>query len=62
MKEKVTGQKSVRKKYSSEFKDRALALSDKVGVPQAAEDLGIPAAMLYSWRTKRNLRGEVRDD
>ncbi len=58
MKEKVTGQKSLRKKYSSEFKDRALALSDRVGVPQAAEDLGIPTAMLYSWRTKRNQCGQ----
>lgn len=58
MKDKMSEQKSVRKKYSSEFKDRALALSDKVGVPQAAEDLGIPTAMLYSWRTKRNQCGQ----
>jgi transposase-like protein len=58
MKDKMSEQKSVRKKYSSEFKDRALALSDKVGVPQAAEDLGISSAMLYSWRTKRNQCGQ----
>ena len=58
MKDKRSEQKSVRKKYSSEFKDRALALSDKVGVPQAAEDLGIPSSMLYSWRTKRNQCGQ----
>ncbi len=51
-------QKSSRKKYSAEFKDRALSLSDKVGVPQAAEDLGIPSAMLYSWRTRRNQSGQ----
>jgi transposase-like protein len=58
MKEKMSGQKNGRKKYSAEFKDRALALSDKVGVSQAAEDLGIPSAMLYSWRTKRNQSGQ----
>ena len=58
MKDKMSEQKSVWKKYSSKFKDRALALSDKVEVTQAAEDLGIPTAMLYSWRTKRNQCGQ----
>jgi transposase-like protein len=29
MKEKMLGQKNGRKKYSAEFKDRALALSDR---------------------------------
>lgn len=58
MKENFSKEKSVRKKHSPEFKDRALALSDKVGVSQAANDLGIPSAMLYSWRTKRNQCGQ----
>lgn len=61
MKEKISEQKSGRKKYSPEFKDRALALSDKVGVPQAAIDLSIPSSMLYSWRTKRDQSGQPHE-
>ena len=58
MKEKILEQKSIHKKYSREFKDRALELSKKVGVPQAAEDLGIPSSMLYSWRSQREQSGQ----
>ena len=36
MKEKIIGQKRSRKKYSPEFKDRALTMADKVGVAQTA--------------------------
>ena len=54
MKEKMSEQKIVWKKYTSEFNDRALALTDKVWIPLAAEDLGIPTEILYSWRKERN--------
>ncbi len=57
MSEDFAQKKSVRKQYSGEFKDRALELAKKVGVPQAAADLGIPSAMLYSWRTKQSQCG-----
>lgn len=42
-----------RQKYSPQFKDQALERAEKVGIPQAAKDLGIAECMLYSWRTKR---------
>jgi len=58
VKEKKLDPISVRKKYSGEFKDRALALANNVGVPQAAQDLGIPSSMLYSWRSKHNQCGQ----
>ena len=58
MKEDFSKQKQDRKKYSPEFKDRALELAKKVGVVQAAKDLGIAAAMLYSWRTQQNQSGD----
>jgi len=44
---------AVRKKYSPQFKDQALERALKQGVPQVAKDLGIPVAMLYSWRTQQ---------
>lgn len=58
MKESFSEQKQDRKKYSAEFKDRAVELAKKLGVAQAAKDLGIPSAMLYSWRTKRSQYGQ----
>ncbi len=57
MSEDSAQEKSIRKQYTAEFKDRALELAKKVGVPQAAIDLGIPSAMLYSWRTIRSQCG-----
>lgn len=43
-----SGQKSIRKKYSPQFKDQALERAEKDGVAQVAKDLGISEAMLYS--------------
>ncbi len=50
--------KPMRKKFSAQFKDQAVALAEKEGVPKAAQDLGIEAAMLYAWRTKRRQGGD----
>jgi len=50
--------KSVRKKYSPQFKDQALDRAEKDGVPQVAKDLGISDAMLYSWRSKQKQGGD----
>ncbi len=49
--------KPPRKKYSPQFKDEALERAKRDGVKQAAQDLGIAEAMLYSWRTKRKQGG-----
>lgn len=54
---KTDGQEIKRKKYSSQFKDQALERIAKDGVPQVAKDLGLPQAMLYSWRSRRQQGG-----
>jgi transposase len=51
-------ERTIRKKYSPQFKDQALERAAKDGVSQAAKDLGIPEAMLYSWRTKHRQGGQ----
>jgi transposase len=53
MKSKATKQQVSRNKYSAEFKDQALSHAEKHGIVQTSKDLGLPEAMLYSWRAKR---------
>ena len=47
-----TKQKTTRKQYSKEFKDEALALAERLGVPAAAKELGLHESQLYGWRVK----------
>ena len=42
--------KKTRKRHSKEFKLEALKLAERIGVPQAATDLGIGESLLYRWR------------
>jgi len=58
-KTKVVPSKCIRKKYTPEFKDQALELIKKDGVPKVAKDLALPEAMLYSWRSKRKRSGQA---
>ena len=39
------------KRYSKEFKEEALKLSDEIGVKKAAQQLGIAYFTLADWRT-----------
>ena len=48
----LTSNKS-RAKYSAQFKDQVLELAARDGVKKAAKDLGLPEAMIYSWRSKK---------
>jgi transposase len=48
--------KVIRRKFSPEFKDRALERAERDGVAQAAKDLEIDTSMLYSWRSQRRQR------
>ena len=57
MNENNPKQRKIRQKYSPQFKDQALERAEKVGVPQAAKDLGIAEPMLYSWRAKQKQAG-----
>jgi transposase len=52
-------QRKKNQKYSPQFKDQALERAEKVGVAQAAKDLGISEPLLYSWRAKRRLGGTL---
>ena len=39
--------KTIRKQYSPEFKDEALALAEKNGIHKAAKELGLHDSQLY---------------
>ena len=43
---------TTRKRYSKEFRDEALALAERLGVPAAAKELGLHESQLYGWRVK----------
>jgi len=45
------------KKYSSQFKEQALELAKKDGIPTVAKDLGIAASQIYLWKKQRQLMG-----
>ena len=41
-------------KYSKEFKEEAIKISDEIGRKKAAQQLGIQYYTLSDWRSKRN--------
>lgn len=43
-------------KYSKEFKEEALKLSDEIGLKKAAEQLGLQYYTLADWRKLRKLK------
>ncbi len=47
--------KKPRQWCSEEFKQEALALAGKVGVPEAAAQLKLQTSHLYAWRTKEDV-------
>ena len=49
-------EKKTRKQYPQSFEDEALGLAEKVGVAQAARDLGLQDLQLYDWRKKATAR------
>jgi transposase len=51
-----------RQKYSTQFREQAVARAKKEGVAKAAQDLGIHEAMLYSWRKKYETTGISFED
>jgi len=61
-KSKPKSRTTVRRRFSDEFKQEALALAERVGVSAAATDLGLSSSLLYGWRQKAQLvkaRGQV---
>ena len=56
---------SSRRRFSDEFKQEALALAEKLGISEAAKELGLSGSQLYGWRQKAQLvkaRGQVEQD
>lgn len=51
--------KQVRKKYTPEFKQKAVERSERDGVAMVARDLNIAESQLYSWRTKFKQTGQT---
>jgi len=51
-----------RARYSEEFKREAVALSDRVGVPAAAQELGLQSSQIYGWRQKQRNDSEEREE
>lgn len=47
--------KQVRRRHSPEFRKEALELANKIGVSQAAKQLGIYENQIYGWRGKQRL-------
>lgn len=61
---KTSKSKTTRKRYSTAFQSEALQLAEKVGVNDAAAQLGLSSALLYNRRSKAELRksrGEIND-
>ena len=52
MARKNTQGKSTRKRYAEDFKKKALALAESIGVSAAARELGLHESQLYNWRSK----------
>ena len=51
-------------KYSREFKEEALKLSDEIGVKKAASQLGLPYYTLADWRnrTRDRITGQSKKE
>jgi transposase len=49
--------KRKRKQYTKEFKTEAVKLAERVGVPRAAQDLGVLENVLYRWRRAAETEG-----
>lgn len=52
MRKSKPGVTKPRRKHSPEYKQEALALATRIGVPKAAEQLGLVESQLYQWRAK----------
>ena len=45
--------KKPRKQHTPEFRQEALKLAERIGVPAAARELNLYKSQLYSWRSKQ---------
>lgn len=54
--------KASRARYSTEFKQQALARAAQDGVAAAAKDLGLQESQIYAWRAKARLEGQTSEE
>ena len=53
--------KATRKRYSPDFKAESLSLAERVGVSEAARQLGLHESQLYGWRMKARVQRSQSD-
>lgn len=53
---------ATRKRYGEEFKAQALERARRDGVAQAAQDLGLQAQQLYTWRVRAQEKDSVSEE
>jgi transposase len=53
--------KATRRQHSPEFREEALALAEKIGIPKAAKELGLHDSQLYGWRSKARAKRDQSD-
>lgn len=58
----MNNNKTIKKRYSPQFKDQAVDRAEKDGVAQVARDLGIGESLLYSWRAKKRQGGDTLEN
>ena len=56
MKRSRSSKQTGRNRYTDEYKQEALNLAARVGIPKAAQQLGLAASQLYNWRGKTHQR------
>ena len=58
---KTGTKKATRRQHSPEFREEALALAEKIGIPRAAKELGLHDSQLYGWRSKARANRDQSD-
>lgn len=61
MTRKTGTKKAARRQHSQEFREEALALAERIGIPKAAKELGLHNSQLYGWRSKASAKRDQSD-
>ncbi|MFM8453742.1 MAG: transposase [Gammaproteobacteria bacterium] len=59
---RISAVKTIRKKYSPEFKDQVLKRIAMDGVARVSKDMGIAESQLYSWKAKGKKGGNTLEN
>lgn len=51
----------IRRQHTDEFRAEALQLASKVGVAQAAKELGLHASQIYQWRSAASKKANTSE-